>query len=90
MVGKAIRTACILVSYHEESGRLPAEAMKLGIPQFVDAKKAAAICRRIFQPGFRSCEYGVCQAWGESGVAKTPKRAISQSLLRVGKPSPWL
>ena len=46
--------------------------------------------RRRLEPEFRSCKSGMARAGGELGAAKTPKRAVSQSLLQLGTSSPAL
>jgi ribulose-5-phosphate 4-epimerase/fuculose-1-phosphate aldolase len=50
VVGRSIPEVCVLALYLEESARLQAEAMKLGIPKFVTRQEAERIAKRTFKP----------------------------------------
>jgi 3-hydroxy-2-methylpyridine-4,5-dicarboxylate 4-decarboxylase len=49
VVGQSIREACILALYLEESARLHAEALKLGMPRYVSPQEAERIAKRTFK-----------------------------------------
>src|SRR5437870_3178013 len=49
VIGQSIREACILALYLEESARLHAEALKLGMPRYVSPQEAERIAKRTFK-----------------------------------------
>jgi ribulose-5-phosphate 4-epimerase/fuculose-1-phosphate aldolase len=50
VVGKSIREVCMLALFLEESARLQSEAMRLGVPIFMERDEAERIAKRTFKP----------------------------------------